>query len=98
MRWNCDAGTGSAETLIKVHTLKRYALVLTLKRGVFKMDYSSNDVSKLKAEIGKLKQQRDTQAALNVELLRRIDLLTDDVRALAAAVTAINSVSVLKSS
>lgn len=62
------------------------------------MDYSSNDVSKLKAEIGKLKQQRDTQAALNVELLRRIDLLTDDVRALAAAVTAINSVSVLKSS
>ena len=39
----------------------------------------------IKAEIGKLKNRLDAQEQLNRELLRRIDMLTEDVRTLTTA-------------
>lgn len=40
----------------------------------------------IKAEIGKLKNRLDAQEQLNQELFRRVDMLTEDVRILTAAV------------
>ena len=42
--------------------------------------------SQMKAEIGKLQQLMDAQARINAELVRRIELLNDDVRTLTKAV------------
>lgn len=40
----------------------------------------------IKAELGKLKNRLNTQEQLNRELLRRIEMLTEDVRTLTTAV------------
>lgn len=40
----------------------------------------------IKAEIGKLKNRLNTQEELNRELLRRVEMLREDVRILTAAV------------
>jgi len=39
----------------------------------------------MKAEIGKIKNRLDAQEQLNRELLRRIEMLTEDVRTLTTA-------------
>lgn len=40
----------------------------------------------IKAEIGKLKNRLNTQEEINKELFRRVEMLTEDVRTLTAAV------------
>ena len=40
----------------------------------------------MKAEIGKLKNRLDAQRLVNRELLRRVEMLTEDVRTLTTAI------------